>query len=53
MSTTKPKAKMAPMVSSAAVFSIISFINSAASATPIADAIVVFFVNAISTSRAE
>ena len=38
---------------SAAVFSIISFISSAASATPIADAIVVFFVNAISTEPAE
>ena len=31
------------------MFSIISFISSAASATPIADAIVVFFVSAIST----
>ena len=40
---------MAPTTSSAAVFSIISFISSAASATPIAEAIVVFFVNAIST----
>ncbi len=45
----KPTAKMVPTASSAAVFSIISFINSAASATPMAEAIVVFFVNAIST----
>jgi hypothetical protein len=40
---------MAPTVISAAVFSIIDFINRAASATPIAEAIVVFLVNAIST----
>ena len=46
---TKPSAKIAPMVASAAVFSIISFISNAASATPIAEAIVVFLVSAIST----
>ena len=46
---TKPTAKIVPTTSSAAVSSIISFIFSAASATPIAEAIVVFFVNAIST----
>ena len=40
---------MVPTVTSAAVFSVISFISSAASATPIAEAIVVFLVNAIST----
>ena len=45
----KPPRKIAPTAISAAVFSIISFINSAASATPIADAIVVFLVNAINT----
>ena len=44
-----PPAKIAPTVISAAVFSIISFISNAASATPIADAIVVFLVSAIST----
>ena len=47
--STNPAANIAPTVNSAAVFSIISFISSAASATPIAEAIVVFFVNAIST----
>ena len=45
----KPPAKIAPTAINAAVFSIISFISSAASATPIADAIVVFLVSAIST----
>ena len=40
---------MPPTTSSAAVFSIISFISSAASATPIAEAIVVFLVSAINT----
>ncbi len=47
--STNPSVKIVPTVTSAAVFSIISFISNAASATPIADAIVVFFVNAIST----
>ena len=46
---TNPIANIPPTNNTAAVFSIISFINSAASATPIADAMVVFFVNAIST----
>ena len=40
---------MPPTSSSAEVFSTISFINRAASATPIADAMVVFLVRAIST----
>ena len=46
---TNPIAKMAPITKICASFSIIVFISSDASDTPITDAIVVFFVSAIST----
>src|SRR5690606_13328374 len=49
VSTTKPKAKSPPMRSVCGSFSIISFIRSAASATPMVAATVVFLVRAIST----